>query len=368
MSTPNICIGELSEIWSTGFSLPIRDKAILLALGDGVVVGSGENLVYTNKSGIVVWTQTKAYNSVFFVQDNLVYYATRSARLNAINTEGIFELTDAPLPGFFSPSEYQLELLVPFDGGFISASYGISRSVVDHPDGASEDIDDPLITWRISEFGRRIGKYGSKLRMNQVSKPIYLPKERQLCFLSSDCYVCISLDNIPEDDSDDILYTQTYQLTSWFSHVNDWSADNNGHIGVLGVYENKTTLVVFTYDGTADSIWRSDTEEGVCAPYQPPIFSTVFKRVYVLETRRVIAIENGNLTWEYKINEENFSSMVEMGDGSLIVTAGNRLVHLSAIGTLICDRELRDTIIGTPLITSGGEIYLSTCDQLTRLL
>ncbi|MHC4862514.1 MAG: outer membrane protein assembly factor BamB family protein [Planctomycetota bacterium] len=97
---------------------------------------------------------------------------------------------------------------------------------------------------------------------------------------------------------------------------------------------------------------------------QPPIRPDS-QRVYALTN--VLAIEQGNLLWEYEVKDEILRQGSSLADGSILVTAGKTIVHLDRDGKQLLSVSLENEILTPPVVDTEGNIYVATASHLVKI-
>ncbi len=352
------------ESWSQNISEHSSDRpAILLEFGDGILAGNHDTISYIHPDGKKMWQVERMINSQYFTHNDLLYYGTLSTRIEALDKTKNVIIKDSPLsvvPG----SDWYLSLFSPFQDGYLASSYGCSRSVKDHPNGVSEDIEIWNSIWRVGEFGRLFGNLegGSSIELRQPTGQLYIPYLNQLLFLGSQSLTWIDLKKLADEIEN---HPKTMTLNDYFAETKNWSSDNFTSIAITGSKKNKTTVVLFDTLLKRNWQWTSEIDYGTWAPYQPPIISESGV-VYVLEQNRLLALNNGLIKWQFEAKTGTFDYALETGDGSLFVTNGKDLVRIGKDGKEISRKTFEYPLAGVPLITDTGDIYVSTKKKLYK--
>lgn len=384
LSGPFVPMFSPKTEWATSLQEPQNEmRASVLEFANGILYSSDTQLQFYSQSGERKWAKQKAANSHFFIANDLLYFASPSLLLNSIDSNGKEQLQDSPLPVLPS-RDWTLFLLAPFQDGYVSSSFGISRSVEDRPNGVTKDIENPTIIWRTGNFGKLFGpsSNGSDFELHQTASPLYLSYLETVYFLTNElmAWVNVAKKNegpIPVEKNKDKQPpskissarpqpTQLLRLTPWFDETVNWSHDNSDRLCIVGYKGNQT--VVAAFDSLNKEIWKwsSDKKDHSARPQQPPIHS-IGGITYVLFSEKLVKLNGSRFEWAYSANEKRFSFVVENGDHTLLLTRGNELIHLSPLGKALSTYTAEEEITGPPLVTSAGAVLVPTKTKLLKL-
>ena len=242
--------------------------------------------------------------------------------------------------------EFRVTLLWPGKRDFIAVAFWPGL----------ESEQDPEVLVRRVVYGEDISLWGENFKGSQQSLPIFVPESDALVLsiIGEVIYIDTKLGDV----------TARYIIS--LDELVDWSADQEGTLCITGYHEEQKVLLAMSLAGEEKWRWVDRDKSDRWVPYQPPIRSGS-RRVYALTGGCVLAIEQGNLLWQYKVKNGTPKHGSSLADGSLLVTAGKTLIHLDSAGNERFMVSLEDEILTPPVVDAEGNIYVATAAHLVKI-
>ncbi len=256
-------------------------------------------------------------------------------------------------------------------------------SVTIHPDPTfdSEGGEAPQPTFAVSRtpYGAMTSDWVVELEGVVEHPPLFVPKIERVYLL------------VGGIASFDLAKEQVLERVPLpIDAMTDWSSDETGKLCLIGYQHDRATLVALTPSG--DEAWRWSDPSGMerWVKGLPPL-RCPSGRVYAISEGRVLALEEGQLIWDFDVRSqalrhgaaiEEGSFVVEEGrllatvsirsatallDESLLVATQKTLYHLDREGRIRMKLALDEEITAAPVVDDEGRIYLVTVSHLLQI-
>ena len=359
--------------WSVDLATPDRRPPRFLLVWEGnVVVETPAGLTVYSREGKRLWDRRKQEGSAVAVGNALLYHENADCLLDAADLKGKLAVKDAELPGVAN-DDFGVLALWPREKDFLMvATYG------GKPPG-----QDPQVIVRRSLYGQRICEWGYGISGVQSLPPLFIP-EKELMLLAFDGVLPLDIktqaqdrvvtqeappEQFPQKGGPDVITRRTPDVPGLKLPVDrpvDWCADPQGDLLVLGHQGEDKALVCMSLVGQEKWRWVDRGASDDWAADQPPVRGAG-RRVFALTSRRVVAIEDGKLAWQYEFKDASPHSASSAADGSLLVTAGKSLVHLDPAGKPLFTLPLDQDILTPPVVDAQGGVYVATASRLVKV-
>jgi hypothetical protein len=335
--------GEVAFSRPTG---PLTGEApYSLLVWDGhIVVVRKAGLALFDQDGRLLWQRTRQTGSPPAVGNGLLYYENAKCNLDAVDLKNVPALDNVPLPSAMN-AEFLIQLFWPRAGDFVAVAYWPGRE----PDQA------PQLGWDVIAYGKRICERGGSFREPEQLPPLFVPQSGAVILCTQEV-ICV--------DTEEENETVRFKLP--LAKATDWSADAAGTLCLLGYQGQDKAMVAVTPAGQEKWRWLDRQKADLWAVGQPPIRAGE-KRVYALTGNRVLAIEAGKLLWQYDIKDEVVRSATALADGSLLVAAGKKLIHLDPAGKMLFSVAVEKDIQAPPVVDAEGGIYFVAGVYLVKI-
>jgi outer membrane protein assembly factor BamB len=336
-------------VWSSQASGKEADDNVtgLILWDDHPVVTLTSTVNVFTPGGGKLWEHARLRGSPVAVGNGMLYCENRNSDLDAVNLRNELVLDNVPLPSI-ADAEVRLRLLWPMKKVMLASAFWPGR----------EPDQKPAIFWDRTVYGKRIGDQGENIREWLFLPPLYIPEQDLLCFGANriECF---------RTESGDKAATFDKPCES----LVDWHADADGAFcftGYLG--RDKTQKALVRLMPTGAEAWRWVDSEGTdrWVEGQPPVWAPG-ERLYALTERRLLAFKNGTLAWQYESRETPLRRGTSLADGSILVTAGNKLLHLTVDGKVRVSVVVDGEILTSPVVDAQGHIYVATQTHLIRI-
>jgi outer membrane protein assembly factor BamB len=335
--------------WSKSLVSPDgKDAEIRLLLTDAniVIVEGMKKLFAFSQDGRELWQREKWSGTPVALKEGRIYFTSpeRKNEMRAIDMSNAIQLQDYRMPNVGDQS--YLVLFEPFRDGLIAQ--------VQYPDIA-EKGGMALIVYKIHKGGL---SYDWSKRYDREESPI-LPL---LCdggkvVLTSTNKEAIAFD-ANSKDRDPVPYSR-FPLPFGKS-TTGVSCGQDRNLYWCGVKGRNTMLTVTDLSGKETWRWSSDSRPP--GAVIPPIVTP--DRVYLLNQKRLSALQNGKHLWSYEATTGNFSFSTALADGSILLVEGNKLHRISSEGKSLFVVTLNETIATPPVVDGAGNIYVASKQTL----
>ena len=371
-------------VWSkeTGKTTSADWPPTVLVWGDRLLVASAPDMVLFDSRGERLWTRQKQIATPVASAQGKLYFKAKSRFLEALDGADQPVLKDAPFPGATS-ADVKVDLFWPREDDFVAVLADPGDSEVS--DGSSPDtpLAPPKAIILRNRYPTTYGDWQLALKGLQTMTPLFVP-ERQIVALMFDDLVRIDL----------LKRQQVSAFKVPLATRTEWSVDADEVYCFTGYEESspgKTkVLMALSADGRELWRWTDSTNNDTWAVRQPPI-RAMGGRVYALTQGRVLAVEQGKLVWQYDTRSDSLQHGAKvdsgsfeikdgrllatgslrhgsvLGDGSLLVTGGKTLHHLSAAGRKLFSVSVDSDILSPPVVDADGHIYVATATHLIRI-
>lgn len=350
------------------------------------LVSTYDALALFDREGKRLWDRrTEGGIGPAVASDAMLYYKNIDRFIDSVDLEGNQGLESAPFPGG-SGKSVRVDAFWPRPKDFIAVFYHPPADDRRLKPGDPEDKGARaahVIVVR-NDYPTRHGDWSTKIEAQPALVPLLVPGGAIVALMLGTDVVRVA----PEDKK--AKNTELSRFRSPLSEMTEWSVDAQEVFTLVGTEDDRKVLVAFAADGKTLWRWRDDKDDDTWAKTQPPI-RLDGGRVCVLTEGRVLAIDAGKLAWAYDVRSEmlRHGSPVDEGsfeikdgrllakavlrhgtglvDGSVLVTAGKTLLHLSATGKKLFSVTLDADILGAPVIDADGGVYVTTATHLFKL-
>ncbi len=343
-----------------------------LVLGTNIVIDGASSFALFSPSGERLWEHEKVKPSPITVADGRVFHETRDYELAAVDASGAVVLKDATLAGVTADGEVLVTLLWPREKDLVTALYMPDPKYDEESTGGKPPK--PEVSGRRVLHGNSISEWGVDLPGVQTLPPLFVPESNR--WIAAQAQV-VTFDI----DAGKEMSRFALPLEKNVS----WSAGADGRLVVAGVHKDHKAVVALDLDGGEKWRWTDAEPDGWVE--QPPIHAPK-GRVYMLTSRRVLALEKGRLVWDYEMVDEAMRAgarrkgdgLVDkddkpvvldrpawgtaLADGALLFVAGNGVRRLDADGKLRFVVRAPAEIVAPPIVDAQGATYVVTATQL----
>lgn len=327
------------------------DPGILL-WEDNIVFTTAEEIVLYSHDGKKLWNRPKGTDSPVVIANDLINYANEMLYLEAVNRANGLALEDCYIPDLYG-DDYYLTLLWPKENDFVTVTY--MPEPMDDTEDPNAKAPKPMAIVGKTIYMSKTSEWGLEIEGTMRLPPIYIPQS-DLCMLMM--YEVITLDLKSEQEIARFILPLENKV--------NWSADNDGLLCISGYNKINKVLVVISYEGDEKWRWEDKVPNDRWVVSQPPIRPSA-NSVYALTDQRVLSFDNGNLAWQFPITDAVIKGGNALADGSLLVTAGKKLIHLSNVGKELFSVFLDEEIATPPVVDADGNIFVATKTKLVKI-
>lgn len=142
-----------------------------------------------------------------------------------------------------------------------------------------------------------------------------------------------------------------------FEHILSCSFDHQGNLLILGRQEKEKEISLIKFDNDYRLIWQLPIGRTVIT--KQPTATLPDGTAYMVAGSRLYCIKDGNITWTYQLPAKPGEAMFTLlKDGSVLLSAGVYLVHISNSGEEIKKIIVDDPITCRPIMDEEGRIYI----------
>ncbi len=334
--------GEIE--WRTSFENSRPENIIRLKVWeDHVVLEMVSEFLVFAPDGKLLFSRPKRFNSMIAGRNGSLYYETGECYLNQLDLNNELKMEDAPLPAVAN-KDFRMTLFWPMEEQFIIAAFWPGH----------EPEEKPVAIWRNAVYGKVMAREGSEFRRMQKADPIFIPGLNRLVF---------GLDEIISVDVEDSEETSSF---AWpVTQVADWCASPEGMLFISGMADGKKTVAAISLSGGKG--WGCDDfpDNLPWTVNQPPA-AFGDQGVYLFSGKDIYAVSNGKRQWQVTA-QTDVTQGTSLADDSLLVSAGNELIYLSAAGKAVFSLVLSDHIRTAPVVDSRGHVYIATEKELVKI-
>lgn len=381
--------GTTSAQGQIGWSVELGKVATPFWPGQ-LLVWQGRPLVYTydtitlaDGEGRLLWTLDKlGGGEVGLAPNNLVHYRNPSRSLDAVDMQKNRVLKSAPFPGRLT-AEMTVLGFWPDDTDYVAVLYDPppmeNRSGPPSRTGAAKQLDDSLTIVRnnyTTPYGDLLHRVAGKSRL----PPLLVPGTKIVAYVQ-DAYL-MRLDTQSG--------TELPRIKLPLYEVQEWSVDASQRYAITAYEQGRKALIVVSGQGEILWRWEDRQDTDAWAKLQPPVRAKT-GRVVVLTEGRVLSFDQGRLLWSFDLRSEGLQhgARIEDGgfevkdgrllakgaarhatglaDGSLLVSSGKTLFHLTPEGKKHFSITLDQDILSSPVIDHQGSIYVTTATHLVKI-
>ena len=99
---------------------------------------------------------------------------------------------------------------------------------------------------------------------------------------------------------------------------------------------------------------------------QPPV-QAGNGRIYAITDKKIIALMDGKILWQYEPKAGEVRNGSSLPDGSLLVASGETLLHLGTDGNLIGQLAVGQALLSPPVADADGHVYMTTKTHLVKI-
>jgi hypothetical protein len=342
-----------------GWSSPLSKTpptALLMWEGRLVVVTSGTMMVF-GPDGKPLWEQPHCGGSALAAAGKPIYFQSRSHRLGEIGPDGQATLREHYLPGS-GDDAFRLLLLIPDKRQYLNVIYWPGQDF-----GQKTDV-----SWRVARYGERLSVRGGVHKSIPLMQPLYLRELRQLVMAFHPGELVV----VDTESGRDLVEPENpfandprkpYPKLPVEKPV-DWCADADGTVCILGYEADWPVIATMSLEGAI--AWRMVLKRPGRWSGSPPVLGQK-GLVYALLEGHVMVLEKGRLIWQYESKEAPRLFGTSMADGTLLLAAGKRMIHLDCSGKELASVDLGEEILAPPVADSEGAVYAVTARQLIQV-
>jgi hypothetical protein len=363
-----------SVSWTSVLPSPQKQSVDLLLWRDHLVVVTPDGFSLHDVAGKMLWQRPRRFDAALAIANEAIYTESRANFLQAVTLDNEFRLADAPLPGI-SGSETFLRMLWPRTDDFIVAS------TLPDPKYDAEELGEgavPELYGLRVRYGSRFGEWNGTYKGTLNLAPLFSPESATWLAFTHEV-VAVNVDTEAEKKFPIGMDTPI-----------EWSVDALGNLAVIGQDHGKN--VALALDRNGRELWRYDQNDATeaWANTQPPIGSAA-ARLFVLTSRRVLALDAGRLAWifdagseslrhgastsdgTFEVQDGKLISKVQLrhasglGDGTLLVVANNTMWHVDANGQRLSTTVLPEAIVCPPVVDSAGHVYVASLNAIYKI-
>jgi outer membrane protein assembly factor BamB len=325
-----------------------RAPISLAVIGQTLIANFGSHLAaYDSENGTLIWDRPIRGNHLFTMIDEGICVLDRNAYLKVVGPDG------SETEGTFLPNvkpEFFLLFVQPTEDGWIYC-------VEETPVPLSEPTDDPEpavsrckryqpetihTVWEYLLPTNLIG-----VRSSGDMKWMYAASPDSLFIMTT----AASSEN-PQP------------LTVPMPGIKSLSVDFEGRGLVMRAEGKQAVLACIGTDGTVQ--WETTFDKAVFS--RQPVASTPDGVHYVVAGQALQQIRNGEVTWSHTLTVPPDSvGITALTDNSVLVTAGQTLVHFDSNGAELSLTKLGVLSTTRPIVDHAGRVYFGSADGINCL-
>ena len=342
----NVPVSRVSKmIWSVPLGLEMTEffPRVLIWEGNPVALMHSSFGVF-DKDGKFLFKREKHGASPAAIANGLLYHENRGTYLEAVDLKNQLVLEHGSFA--VAPNgEFRVTLFWPREKDYVGCSFSPYYEEVI-----------PTVMSRIASYTERLSLWGNDYKGPSQLFPLAIPDLNLLLVSVNNTVICTDLEQQEE----------TGRFNIGVPKIQDWSASPKGDLCILGSDSNGK--VVLRMSPTGELLWclhiDGDTDEWVT--YQPPV-QAGNGLIYALTTKRVLAIKDGKLLWQYEPKVGEVRNGSSLPDGSLLVAIGASLLHLGTDGKILERVSVGQELLSPPVADADGYVYLTTKTHLLKL-
>lgn len=326
------------------------------------------NKVFTTQvfmpDGAGLWERARQPGSPIAAGSDLLYLENKSGHLDAVNLLNEPVLDNVPFP-----DEEGLRLMWPMKELMLVVSFYSGQEP-----GPGEPGHGPAIRWSKIMYGKRICEQGGDISKRLRLPPLYVPEKDRLYLYAGDAIESVgatpqkslSPSPAPTDEEYYEWNEAAHFAASPLEEPVDWHADAGGALFIIGYNGARKILSALSPAGTETWRWEDMEVSDKWVAGQPPIQGGE-GRLYALTEKRVLAFKNGKVAWQYETRDAPLKRGTSLADGSILVTAGKKLLRVGADGKVKFAVDMDGEILTSPVVDAAGHIYVATKTHLMRI-
>jgi len=337
--------GISKVLWSVPLGLEMTEffPRVLIWEGNPVACMHSVFGVFT-KDGQFLFKREKHGGSPAAIANGLLYHENRGTYLEAVDLKNNLVLERGSF-GAAPNGEFTVTLFWPRETDYIGCSFSpYYEEVV------------PTVVVRRGSYTERLGIWGEDFKGPSQLWPLAIPELGLLLVSVYNSAIKMDLERQEE----------VGRFNIGVPKILDWSASPSGDLCILGEDSNGKVVLGMSVEGELLWCLHIEDDSDGWGLRQPPV-QAGNGRVYALTDKRVLALKDGKVLWQYRPRSGVVRNGSSLPDGSLLVAVGETLMHLGTDGKVLHQVALGEEILSPPVVDADGSVYITTKAQLVKI-
>jgi hypothetical protein len=214
----------------------------------------------------------------------------------------------------------------------------------------------PTVIARRSVYGERLSVWGEQFSGASMLWPLAIPDLNLLLVSVNNSVILLDLEQ----------QNETGRFNVGLPKLTDWSSGPKGDLCILGYDSNGKAVLGMSPAG--ELLWclhfDDDTDQWVTR--QPPV-QAGNGRVYAITDKKIIALKDGKVLWQFEPNTGEVRNGSSLPDGSLLVASGETLLHLGTEGKVLGHVAVGQELLSPPVVDAEGYVYMTTKTHIVKI-
>ena len=338
-------VGISKVLWSVPLDLerPEFFPCVLIWDGNPVVCMLSGFAVF-NKDGQLLFKREKHNASPAAIANGLLYYENRATYLDAVDLKNTLVINKADFS--VAPNgEFNVTLFWPREKDYVGCSFSPYYEEVI-----------PTVIARRSVYGERLSVWGEQFKGASMLWPLAVPDLNLLLVSVNNSVILMDLEQ----------QNETGRFNVPIPEMSDWSSGPKGELCILGNDSNGKAIIGMSMDGKLLWCLHLDGDTDRWVTRQPPV-QAGNGRIYAITDKKIIALMDGKILWQYEPKAGEVRNGSSLPDGSLLVASGETLLHLGTDGNLIGQLAVGQALLSPPVADADGHVYMTTKTHLVKI-
>jgi len=338
--------GQLDWLAAPSDSADSRPPILVLVTDKGIAAQYPEKIEWIGLDGVANWSKIHDSGMNILIFDSSIYFRDPDQAIYALDRRGNYTLADFFVPT--SDEDGTFYTVLPKEDGYI-----LVHGFVPAREERMDEEDDSDRYSLVLKGPEGFDDYKYMRYFEGESLRGLLTKDEKLIVLLNDQGEVTSYDMASGKPS------RAFKIEG--AEFIEASLDREDRLILVMKHPEDGTLLA-CYDLIGNKIWATPLPSGIKSVYSQPPATDNENRVAYVWTNMLFYIVNGEVLWKEPVPRSDYSQYITiLGDGSILLASGVRLIHFSSEGTELLNIEIDEGICTSPpVVDDEGRIIVGT--------